>query len=286
VQLLASLLIAAVSFIWAISTSDNAQAASAGQAVSYNKFSDVSLKKCWSKKFFGQKVEKCINPGSVGGGVNGTASVLTFANADTGEVGAVLVLEQNFVVKIFGQSVAIGATCTYNNSKSSSAGFFVGYSLSTPPIPSVSVVDILTAAVSARLKAVKGPMAGASTTAAKSGGRFNSGYTGAVDNSKFKSLLSNAAAGCTLRYPDAKLFSGIPSIDLYKVGINFAVGAVNWSISSNGGASVTLQMSMEPIAQVGGEKVSFKVLGNKVSWNLPGYAFKKQVSLMNQRVGF
>lgn len=263
------------------------EAASSKAAVSYNKFEQVSLEKCFKKKFFTETVKKCINPGKVGGGVNGQASVLTFANDDTGEIGAVLLAEQNFVVELFGKKVTIGAVCSYNNTKSSSFGFFAGYSLSTPAIPSISVVDILSAAVSARMKAASGAMKGVSPTATRTGGKFNSGYAGAVSSSKFKSLMSAAAAGCTLKYPDYKLFSGIKSIELYKAGVEFSTAATNWKLNpANGSASVLLETKITAIAKVGGEKIKFKVLGKSVSWDLPGYSVKEGKKLTNKTIGF
>lgn len=265
----------------------HASAVTPKAAVSYNKFEQISLKKCFKKKFFSETVKKCIKPGKVGGGVNGLASVLTFANDETGEIGAVLLAEQNFIVELFGKKVTIGAVCSYNNTKSSSFSFFAGYSLSPPAIPSVSVVDILSAAVSARLKAASGAMKGVSPTATRTNGRFNSGYVGALPSSKFKSLMSAAAVGCTLKYPDYKLFSGIKSIELFKAGVEFSTAATNWKVNTdNGSAAVLLQTKITAIAKVGGKKIKFKVLGKRVSWKLPGYSVKKGKTLTNDKISF
>lgn len=258
--------------------------APASPAWEYNKSSKVRLRKCFSEKFVGVRVKECINPGSVGARVKGSASIVTFANANDGEVGAVLILQHDYRLDMFGQKVTIGATCTFNSTKSSVIEFEIGHSLSTPPIPSISVVDILTAAVAAKKKAAKGIMRGANPTAKKRGGKFSSGYAGALKNSTFKALLSEAASGCSLRYPDYKLFRGVPKVDLYKVGISFMVGATNWKFFRDGGASITLKMAMTPNAKLGGNKISFKVAGQRVRWKLPSYRFKKNISLISHEL--
>lgn len=267
-----------------ISTAD---AASSKQAVGYKEFESVSLKKCFSKKLLGQKIEKCINPGKVGGGVNGRASVLTFANQKTGEIGAVLVAEQNFVVQMFGKKATIGAVCTYNQSRSSGFSFFAGVQLSTPKIPKVGVVDILSAAISARSKTSQGAMMDVPPSASRSGGRLSSGYAGSVSDSRFEALTSAAAAGCKLRYPDYKIFSGVKSVKVFKAGIEFSTAAVGWRLNpSTGSASVRLKTSMKAIAKVGGEAIKVKVAGQTVKWDLPGYKFSKNQTLTNKKVSF
>ena len=258
--------------------------APASPAWGYDKSSKVSLRKCFSAKFFGQRIKKCVNPGSVGAGVKGSASIVTFTNADDGEVGAVLILQHNYHIEMFGQKATIGATCTFNSTKSSSIEFEIGHSLSTPPIPSISVLDILNAAVAAKKKAAKEVMRGVTPTAKRKGGKFSSGYAGALKNSAFRALLSEAASGCSLRYPDYKLFRGVPKVDLYKVGISFMAGAANWKFFRDGGASTTLKMAMTPKAKLGGNKISFKVAGQRVRWKLPSHRFKKNISLVSHKI--
>jgi hypothetical protein len=264
-----------------------AGAASSKKAVSYKEFKNVSLKKCFSKKLLGQKIEKCINPGKIGGGVNGRASVLTFANQKTGEIGAVLVAEQNFVVQMFGKKATIGAVCTYNQSRSSGFSFFAGVQLSTPKIPKIGVVDILSAAISARSKTSQGAMKDVPPSASRSGGRLSSGYAGSVSESRFKALTSAAAAGCRLRYPDYKIFAGVKSVKVFKAGIEFSTAAVGWKINTTtGSASVRLKTSMKAIAKVGGEAIKVKVAGQTVKWDLPGYKFNNKQALTNNRISF
>jgi len=122
----------------------------------------------------------------VGGGVKGSASVVTFANANDGTVGAVLILQHNYHVEMFEQKATIGATCAFNSTKSSTIEFEIGHSLSTPPIPSISVLDILNAAVAAKKKAAKEVMRGVTPTAKRKGGKFSSGYAGVLKNSAFR----------------------------------------------------------------------------------------------------
>ena len=262
-------------------------AASSKQAVDYKEFKSVSLKKCFSKKLLGQTIEKCVNPGKIGGGVNGRASVLTFANQKTGDIGAVLVAQQNFVVQMFGKKATIGAVCTYNQSRSSGFSFFAGVQLSTPKVPKIGVVDILSAAISARSKASQGAMKDVPPSASRSGGRLSSGYAGSVSDSSFKALMSAAAAGCKLRYPDYKIFSGVKSVKLFKAGIEFSTAAVGWRVNaSTGSASVRLKTSMKAIAKVGGEAIKVKVAGQTVKWDLPGHKFSKSQALTNKKVSF
>ena len=261
----------------------NAQAP-VSRAWEYDKSSTLSLRKCFREKFLGVKVGHCINPGKMGGGSKGSASVVTFANADDGTVGGMLILQHDYHVEAFGKKTTIGVTCAFNHTKSSSVEFFVGHSLSTPPIPSISVVDILTVAISAKMKASKGIMRGVKSTANKTGTKFNSGYAGAVKNSAFKALVSQAASGCTFRHPDYKLFRGVPGVEIYKVGVNFVAGASNWKFFRDGGASVDVKMSMTPSAKIGGNRIRVKVAGQTIKWKLPSYKFEKNISLVSHNL--
>ncbi|ABK45537.1 hypothetical protein Mmc1_3046 [Magnetococcus marinus MC-1] len=277
--------VVAVPMIFGAFQVGSAKAASYQPAVSYNEYSETKLEKCYQEKFFGEKIKKCIKAGTIGGGVNGQASLLTFANEDTGEIGAVLLAEQNFVVNLFGTKIEVGAICQYNNSKKAETGVFLGYSLSTPAIPSVSIKDIVVAVITRAAAAKVGSMANKAATAKVSNGKASSGYAGAVASASFNQLMSAGVSGCTLNTPDMKLFSGIKGVDLFKAGIQFTMVADKININtSTGSASVVLTATSEAIAKVGGEKVSFSVAGQKVKWSLPGFEVKEGVTLMKKTI--
>jgi len=52
-------------------------------------------------------------------------------------------------------------------------------------------------------------------------------------------------------------------------------GAASWKFFRDGSASTTLKMAMTPKAKLGGNKISFKVAGQRVRWKLPSHRFKK-----------
>ncbi|MCB1366878.1 MAG: hypothetical protein KDK00_03860 [Rhodobacteraceae bacterium] len=255
------------------------------KAVSYSAYDQVKLEKCFSKTFFGQKIRKCFSAGTFGGGVSGKASILTFANAETGEVGAAMVVEQEFKVKLFGKTVKVGAFCTYNSAASTSYSIVLGVSLKTPPVPRVSVVGLLGAALRAGVAAKVGPAAGRKVTARMAGRSVSSGYAGAVSTRVFRQLMSASARGCNVKISDYNIFSGIDGVDLFKAGVEFKAAATNWRIDpATASASVTLRMTGAAVAKIGGQKISFKVVGKKVSWKLPSASVKKGFKLLSKKL--
>jgi hypothetical protein len=286
-NVLAAVSAAAVLF----STAYASNALALSKEITYNEFKNIDTKKCAGVKILGKKVEKCINPGKMGGGVNGAASVVTFANADTGEMGAVLMAEQNFVVELFGQKVTIGAVCSFSSGVKTAFEMFLGYSLSTPPIPSVNVSDILLAAAKRGMKSAaksKPPIADKPATTQANGKKVTSGHAGNVTAGEFKQLLSAAAAGCAPVFPDRKVFSGIKSVELFKAGVSFTMGATNWELNPNtGAAAVTIEAAVEPVAKIGGEnfKACVKVVKKKCETiKVPGYSIKKKITMMSKKM--
>jgi hypothetical protein len=252
-------------------------------ALAYDEKSSVKLRKCFSKSFFGQKVKKCIDVGSIGGGVSGSAALQTFADEESGEIGAVMEADQNFLVILFGKKIKLGVVCTFNSGASTSYGYTFGFALSIPPVPSVSVVDILNSTQRRVVVAKTGPMAGKAKNVRSIAGKLSSGYAGAVSSPNFRKLMSAGARGCALRTNDYTLFSGIDGVDLFKVGISFDVGASKWKlVPETASASVAFNVKMTAVAKVGGQKISFSVLGEKVSWKLPGFSVKKSFTLLSQ----
>lgn len=262
-----------------------ARAAEYKKAYAYDESSSVSLKKCFSKSFFGQKIKKCINAGKIGGGVNGSVSLVSFANEDSGEIGAALVIQQDFVVILFGKKVKVGAICGFNSARSSSYAVVLGVTLKTPDVPGFSVVDLVSRNLRSVVTAKTGPMAGVRGNVRASRGKISSGYAGAVSNANFKKLMSSAANGCTLKIPNYEIFCGIKGVNLFKAGVEFKIAAGSWKVDpTTADASVTLKTTATAVAKVGGEKISFKVLGKGVSWKLPGFAVKKHTTLLNQKL--
>lgn len=255
------------------------------KAVAYSAYDQVKLRKCFSKTFFGKKIKKCFSAGTFGGGVSGKASILTFTNAETGEVGAAMVVEQEFKVKLFGKTIKVGAFCTYNSAASTSYSIVLGVSLKTPPVPRVSVVGLLGKALRAGVVAKVGPAAGRKVTARMAGRSVSSGYAGAVSTRVFKQLMSASARGCNVKISEYNIFSGIDGVDLFKAGVEFKAAVTNWKINpATASASVTLRMTGAALAKIGGQKISFKVVGKKVSWKLPSARVKKGFKLLSKKL--
>ena len=266
-------------------------ASAATKKLGYNEYKETKLESCAGVKILGKKIKECIKAGKIGGGVNGELQLVTFANAETGALGATLIAQQNFVVNLLGEKITIGAVCTFNSGARTGYDYFLGYSLSTPPIPSVSVVDILLAAITKGAKstaAKKPPVANTTPTAKANGKGVSSGFAGNVSNADFKKLMSSAAAGCAPKFPDSKVFSGIKSISLFKAGINISLSATDWKIDPNKGkVGVKFNASIKPEAKIGGDKVKacVKAAGQKkcVKLKIPGKSIKKNITIMKKK---
>ena len=222
----------------------------------------------------------CIGPkGRIGAGVTGKMSVATLAKASTGELGAVLSAKQIFIIKLFGKDVKIGAKCMFSSGAKTTFSHTFGASMSTPPIPSVSAGDILSAVASRGKSATKGPMRGARKTADIRKGDPNNpagGYAGEATDSQFNKLMSAAASGCEVVVkPNPRVFKGIPAVNIYDIGVTITMAATNWKIDQRSGkASVKLVAMAFGKLKVGNEKV--KVAGKK--FKIPGFTFNKKIA--------
>lgn len=255
-------------------------------SLEYGKYDETELKQCYKKKFFGQSIGKCINAGKFGYGAEGNIKILTFSHSETGEIGAILLSEDRKTFKVSGKTITYGITCSASSSNSSKWSYSLGYSVSLPPAPAVSVVDILSAVITRGMKSKAGARASQPATATKTGSSVSSGYAGAATSSEWSKLMSAAAAGCTFS-PDPAIFSGTSEITIFKMAIDVEFSAGEWKLNkSNGGGSAKIYMNMTPIVQVGHEKVGFKVAGKKVSWTLPGFTFSKDFQILSQDINF
>ena len=154
-----------------------------------------------------------------------------------------------------------------------------GYNFSTPPIPSVSASDILSAVASRGKSATKGAMRGARKTASIRKGDPNNpagGYAGEATDSQFNKLMSAAASGCEIVVkPNPQVFKGIPAVNLFDAGITITMAAKNWKINQKTGkASVKLVAMAFGKLKVGNEKV--KVAGKK--FKIKGFTFNKKIA--------
>ena len=246
------------------------------RVLSYNKEQSTSVRQC--RKIVGKKI--CIGPkGKIGAGVKGKMSVATIAKASTGEVGALLSAKQIFTVKLFGRDVKIGAKCMFSSGAKTTFSHTFGYNFSTPPIPSVSASDILSAVASRGKSATKGAMRGARKTASIRKGDPNNpagGYAGEATDSQFNKLMSAAASGCEIVVkPNPQVFKGIPAVNLFDAGITITMAAKNWKINQKTGkASVKLVAMAFGKLKVGNEKV--KVAGKK--FKIKGFTFNKKIA--------
>ena len=247
------------------------------RVLSYRKEQSTEVRKC--KKVMGKKF--CIGPkGRIGAGVNGKMSIATIAKASTGELGALLSAKQIFTVKLFGRDVKIGAKCMFSSGAKTTFSHTFGASMSTPPIPSVSAGDILSAVASRGKSATKGAMRGARKTASipKRGDANNpaGGYAGEATDSQFNKLMGAAASGCEVVVkPNPKVFKGIPAVNIYDIGVTIVMRAQNWKINQKTGkVSVKLVAMAFGKLKVGNEKV--KVAGKK--FKIPGFTFNKKIA--------
>ena len=246
------------------------------RVLSYNKEQSTDVRQC--RKIVGKKI--CIGPkGKIGAGVKGKMSVATIAKASTGEVGALLSAKQIFTVKLFGRDVKIGAKCMFSSGAKTTFSHTFGYNFSTPPIPSVSASDILSAVASRGKSATKGAMRGAKKTASIRKGDPNNpagGYAGEATDSQFNKLMSAAASGCEIVVkPNPQVFKGIPAVNLFDAGITITMAAKNWKINQKTGkASVKLVAMAFGKLKVGNEKV--KVAGKK--FKIKGFTFNKKIA--------
>ena len=247
------------------------------RVLSYRKEESTEVRKC--KKIMGKKF--CIGPkGRIGAGVNGKMSLATIAKASTGELGALLSAKQIFTVKLFGRDVKIGAKCMFSSGAKTTFSHTFGASMSTPPIPSVSAGDILSAVASRGKSATKGAMRGARKTASipKRGDANNpaGGYAGEATDSQFNKLMGAAASGCEVVVkPNPQVFKGIPAVNIYDIGVTVVMRAQNWNINQRTGkVSVKLVAMAFGKLKVGNEKV--KVAGKK--FKIPGFTFNKKIA--------
>ena len=249
----------------------------------YDEFQEVSTKKCVGTKVAGKKIQACMNPGDLGGGVKGVANILTISNEETSEVGAVAMVEQDFVVEIFGKKAEITASCSFNSKMPGPYELFIGYELRTPEIPSVSVLDILT-----REEGKASKSAASKKPASQAPSSSNQKHE--LGQSDYQKVFSSDSVGCTFSYPDVTIFSGVDEINVAEAGSKFVLSFDNWQIdSSSGSVSVTFTASVEPTAGIGGgsEKVCVGKKPAKVceKVKIPGYHIRKDVSLLNEKLG-
>ena len=252
----------------------------------YKKYEEVDLKQCYKKKFFGVSVGKCIDAGKFGYGSAGQVKILTFSHSETGEIGGILLSEERKTFKISGKTIEYGISCSANSAGSAKWSYSLGNSVSIPPTPAISVVDILSAVITRGMKAKSGAQAGQPATATKTGSTVSNGYAGAVTSSEWSKLMSAATAGCSFN-PNPEVFSGTDAITIFKMAVDIEFSADEWKFNkSSGGGSAKIYMNMSPIVQVGNQKVGFKVVGKKVSWTLPGFTIAKDMQIISQPLAF
>ena len=207
-------------------TSGKCSAKNSGTAVGYCNYMDVDIKA--SGLMFGQ--EHVFGPGMLKTQVSGAAEIVVYADEVTGSIGATATAKQIVTLGFFGgKPFDLGLSCSFTEGGQSEYTLNFGASMSTPPIPSLSVTDILEGIAAGGAIAKKIPL-------------------------KVINQLRSVQIPCTVVMPDMELFSGVPAINIYTVASTMTIAAQNWNISDDA-VAVDIVVSSGVTAQLGGTEI-------------------------------